>query len=235
MPTPTCASMIMGTSLAPSPMARERGPPSSRLITVTTCRFWSGDTRHAMTALHLLATCTKRRSSASSSVPPPSSSWSAAAKMWRREPPSMMRARSLSSSASSSVPHSWLNFLSSSLARGRVSTAIRWMDMLSWRRLQAKPMFSAVSILSPVSIQILILASLSRLIAAGTPSCSLSSIAVTPTNRIPCSITSAARASSSSRSTSAVAAALCVSFHLLHCSSVSLLFASTSVLSPSIA
>lgn len=58
------------------------------------------------------------------------------------------------------------------------------------KRLQERAISIAVSILSPVNIHILIFASLKSLIASGTPSYSLSSIAVHPMYLSPCSILS---------------------------------------------
>mmetsp|Transcript_3683 Transcript_3683/g.9268 ORF Transcript_3683/g.9268 Transcript_3683/m.9268 type:complete len:263 (+) Transcript_3683:1445-2233(+) len=109
------------------------------------------------------------------------------------------------------------------------------MVMSSRSSWQANPMFSAVSCLSPVSTQILIPALASVAMASGTPTCSLSSIAVAPTMIMSFSISSAAASSAPSLSSSAVVAALCSAFHSDHCSSVSSLLASTRVRSPSVA
>ncbi len=53
MPTPTCASWIMGTSLAPSPMERARHWGSCAVTMCTMARFWSGETRQATTDLQI--------------------------------------------------------------------------------------------------------------------------------------------------------------------------------------
>mmetsp|Transcript_16347 Transcript_16347/g.55517 ORF Transcript_16347/g.55517 Transcript_16347/m.55517 type:complete len:202 (-) Transcript_16347:201-806(-) len=53
MPTPTCASWIMPTSFAPSPMERVTGLGSRPFLTSrTNSRLWAGLTRHATTVLH---------------------------------------------------------------------------------------------------------------------------------------------------------------------------------------
>ena len=60
-------------------------------------------------------------------------------------------------------------------------------------------MLMAVSCLSPVMTQTLMPASSRVATASGTPSCSLSSMAVTPTRRRPASTSPATAASASSR------------------------------------
>lgn len=74
-------------------------------------------------------------------------------------------------------------------------------------RLQAYPMLMAVSCLSPVRTQMRIPACASCLIASGTPSCNLSSIAVQPSRRRSRSISSATSKTLASRFSRLVVAA----------------------------
>ena len=71
---------------------------------------------------------------------------------------------------------------------------------MSWfHSAHEKPMLTAVSTLSPVSIQTLMPAARMKAIVSGTSSCSLSSIAVHPMSSSPLSISSWQRAMSSAR------------------------------------
>jgi hypothetical protein len=51
---PICASLIIETSLAPSPIARVIISGSSSLISLTTSAFYPGDTLQQITASHVL-------------------------------------------------------------------------------------------------------------------------------------------------------------------------------------
>ena len=69
MPTPTCASCSMGTSLAPSPMANVTGAGLLPLrIAFTSSAFCSGDTLQAMTTEQL--TESSRKASRAKALPP---------------------------------------------------------------------------------------------------------------------------------------------------------------------
>eukprot|EP00965_Chrysotila_dentata_P258743 6213330-Pleurochrysis_carterae.AAC.1 len=56
MPTPMWPALIMATSLAPSPIARQHDPGTPNLIMLSICAFWSLRARHATTARHELDT-----------------------------------------------------------------------------------------------------------------------------------------------------------------------------------
>ncbi|KAL1845037.1 hypothetical protein VTK73DRAFT_1298 [Phialemonium thermophilum] len=96
-------------------------------------------------------------------------------------------------------------------------------------------MLMAVSRLSPVSIQILMLARLSRSMVSGTPFCNLSSMAVAPISSSDCSIWSAAASIRSSLSTRLVVASSKTVFQRRYSCSGMYLWAKSSVRRPSVA
>mmetsp|Transcript_9554 Transcript_9554/g.24922 ORF Transcript_9554/g.24922 Transcript_9554/m.24922 type:complete len:245 (-) Transcript_9554:1857-2591(-) len=215
--------MIIGTSLAPSPMLSVMGCGlTPRRTMVTIWRFWSGETRHATTALHM-------RANLSMSAVMPASSM-----IVSRALPVTMRAR-----CSVSWPiRSWClvrHPASCCLTSASVSPLMYSSVISSRSNWHANPMFSAVSCLSPVSTQILTPALARVAMASGTPTWSLSSMAVAPTTTMSLSTSSAALSSAPSLSSSAVVAALCTASHAAHSSSESSFFPSTSVRSPSVA
>mmetsp|Transcript_431 Transcript_431/g.1598 ORF Transcript_431/g.1598 Transcript_431/m.1598 type:complete len:212 (+) Transcript_431:1466-2101(+) len=109
------------------------------------------------------------------------------------------------------------------------------MDMSELSRRAEKPMLIAVSILSPVSTQSFTPASARSAMQEGTPSCSLSSMAVAPTTRSFCSTCAAASACRSSLLVTETLAS-CHSFaHLSYSEEVISRFANTSVRRPSAA
>mmetsp|Transcript_20503 Transcript_20503/g.56885 ORF Transcript_20503/g.56885 Transcript_20503/m.56885 type:complete len:361 (+) Transcript_20503:2615-3697(+) len=101
------------------------------------------------------------------------------------------------------------------------------------RTLVEYPISMAVSRLSPVNTQSLIPALPSVAMVSGTPTCSLSSMAVAPTMCRSLSSASAASVSFSSRPLMAVAAAVNCSSHSSHCASVRKRTPRTSVRRPS--
>mmetsp|Transcript_20111 Transcript_20111/g.43469 ORF Transcript_20111/g.43469 Transcript_20111/m.43469 type:complete len:368 (+) Transcript_20111:1830-2933(+) len=56
MPTPMWPALIMATSLAPSPIARQHDPGTPNLIMLSICAFWSLRARQATTERQTLAT-----------------------------------------------------------------------------------------------------------------------------------------------------------------------------------
>mmetsp|Transcript_36705 Transcript_36705/g.110928 ORF Transcript_36705/g.110928 Transcript_36705/m.110928 type:complete len:243 (-) Transcript_36705:254-982(-) len=210
----------MGTSLAPSPIASVTGEGLTPLLTrCTSSDFCNGATRHAMTTEHRSATsrncCVRavitylvflRRNrdlpDTSACTAPPAGPALICSRAWpvtinAATVPASAAARdllSISASCSGSVGPSLYTsntMMSISLLRTRV----------------LKPIFLAVSNLSPVSTHSLMPASRIRTMVCWTPTCSLSSMALTPTISRPCSIFSAAAASASSRFVIAVCAA----------------------------
>mmetsp|Transcript_18807 Transcript_18807/g.45094 ORF Transcript_18807/g.45094 Transcript_18807/m.45094 type:complete len:209 (-) Transcript_18807:187-813(-) len=192
MPIPTWAACIMGTSLAPSPIARVEQLRASFII-FTTRAFCFGDTRQQTVAEHLVHN-SKKSSRSSSCV---------SSKTKVRVGPSMMtpRSREAPISLASSV-------LSWSLHSSNVSALMILNSISSLSRAQLVPMLMAVSCLSPVSIHTLIPACVSAEIASGTPSCSLSSMAVAPSKMRFFSKRAAASSIFSSLSTRETAASL---------------------------
>mmetsp|Transcript_3497 Transcript_3497/g.10967 ORF Transcript_3497/g.10967 Transcript_3497/m.10967 type:complete len:215 (+) Transcript_3497:1860-2504(+) len=197
MPTPTCASWIMGTSFAPSPMASVTGCGLTPCRTMRTiCAFCSGDTRQPMTMEQVWAILRKASlvlgfaSIASSATPV------------------TIRASCLPLSPASlrldaMVETSLCTWLASSVL-SRVA-----MYISSVRTRELKPMLRAVSSLSPVNTQSLMPACRTFTMVSGTWSCSLSSMAVAPTISMPTSISSAAAARAASRSPNCRSAACC--------------------------
>ena len=84
-----------------------------------------------------------------------------------------------------------------------VTDRYKWTHFVNnWIRVRFKGPYIpiAVSSLSPVSTQILMSASLRSAMVSGTPSCKRSSMAVAPSKRRPCSISSETASTFSSRS-----------------------------------
>mmetsp|Transcript_61638 Transcript_61638/g.193192 ORF Transcript_61638/g.193192 Transcript_61638/m.193192 type:complete len:205 (+) Transcript_61638:592-1206(+) len=180
MPTPTCASWIIGTSLAPSPTASVTGVGVTFSRTsLTSSAFCMGLTRHAMRTEH----CSARWRKCSFSYPlfmmPESAFPVTIIALWT----------SRSSKDFSALPRVVPS-----------SSSMVWMFISSVSTSVLKPMFRAVSSLSPVSTQSLMPASRSFLMVSGTLSCSLSSMAVAPRISRGLSISSATSSSRCSRS-----------------------------------
>ena len=197
MPTPTWAELIMFTSFAPSPIAKvvRFSSPSSgfSLTIITISAFCFGDTLQASTTLEFFA---KLRNSKSNL------SFLDYVILANCSPP-MTTAMSLVRPMSAYLFAQSLIYLYNSFVLGASSKKI---SISSSSSLQLKPMFIAVSILSPVSTQSFTSASLMKLMTLATLSWSLSSMAVHPTSLKPCSIRSATSSSFLSRSLRAAAA-----------------------------
>mmetsp|Transcript_100683 Transcript_100683/g.280419 ORF Transcript_100683/g.280419 Transcript_100683/m.280419 type:complete len:308 (+) Transcript_100683:1905-2828(+) len=227
MPTPTCASWIIGTSLAPSPMASVTGVGFTPSRTMrTNCAFCSGDTRHAMTMEQMAATFKN------SSFSPPGF---VSASTYSSAKPVISMATFLPLFSASYIP-------GVSLSKSLLTCVSSW-DVLSIvtifissvRTFELKPMLRAVSSLSPVRTHSLMSAWRMSVIVCGTSSCSLSSMAVAPTTVMPTSISSAALARASSRFCKVRSAALYVLSHSLTVSASSSFRAITKVRKPSCA
>mmetsp|Transcript_78837 Transcript_78837/g.198079 ORF Transcript_78837/g.198079 Transcript_78837/m.198079 type:complete len:230 (+) Transcript_78837:2284-2973(+) len=176
MPTPTCASCIIGTSLAPSPIESVTGVGEMPVRTSRTIHaFCNGETRQAMTTLQRVATSKK-------GPPKPNSDTCSS------ELPVTIRATSLPSeiapSAIAAIPTS--SALSSSASTAAVPPPApepmsRIMTSISsLRTFVLYPIFLAVSNLSPVSTQSFTPAPRRRTMVSATPTCSLSSMPVAP-------------------------------------------------------
>mmetsp|Transcript_39586 Transcript_39586/g.102483 ORF Transcript_39586/g.102483 Transcript_39586/m.102483 type:complete len:326 (-) Transcript_39586:889-1866(-) len=224
MPTPTCASWIIGTSFAPSPMASVTGAgqevPFRTMRTI--CAFCSGETRQAMTTEQRTATGRKVFSPPQALIS--SRAWPVTSSATACPRSLLARARSSNSLTlcSTASPSPW-----------PASSVMMSISVLRTRVL--KPMLRAVSSLSPVSTHSLIPAMRMRTIVSWTPSCSLSSMAVTPTTESCVSSLSAAAASSSSRPDNAFWASSYSTFQMVYSVSVNTLLASTRVRRPSLA
>mmetsp|Transcript_7012 Transcript_7012/g.17725 ORF Transcript_7012/g.17725 Transcript_7012/m.17725 type:complete len:470 (-) Transcript_7012:1003-2412(-) len=183
MPMPTCAFCSMGTSLAPSPTASVM--VSSRLRTMdTTAHFCMGVTRQHTTEMQRLV---RRYSSP------------VASREGRRcssDTPSITSANAVSSPFSTAAMHSRTALMAASSVK-QSCTFTTVMSVVI--RLHASLMLMAVSILSPVRTHTFTPACSSDAMASGTPSCSLSSIADTPSTVSPCSTSSASAACASCR------------------------------------
>mmetsp|Transcript_7371 Transcript_7371/g.6617 ORF Transcript_7371/g.6617 Transcript_7371/m.6617 type:complete len:276 (-) Transcript_7371:615-1442(-) len=167
-----CASRIIETSLAPSPMARVMASGSSLLMSLTTSAFWLGETLQQMT---------------------PSQDFAILRKNFLYSKLERINVRAW---ASTRMPLFWLLRMSWSFWR---AFSVQQNSLTScgedsfhttmsfWINLQDNPMFSAVSSLSPVSIHILMLASCKSLMVSGTLSWSRSSTAVAPRRTSPLS------------------------------------------------
>mmetsp|Transcript_36314 Transcript_36314/g.89463 ORF Transcript_36314/g.89463 Transcript_36314/m.89463 type:complete len:244 (+) Transcript_36314:869-1600(+) len=234
MPTPMCAAWIMPTSLAPSPMASVMRPLS--LTSPVTSAFCRGDTRQHTTDVHPLPSDRKMRARSGSSAKD-------------SERPSMTSPTSMSAVSATShfaLPSSSCFFTLARPSRSNSSRVISrslscftrslmlttTSSMSSRRRLHAWPMLMAVSCLSPVSTHTAMPARISCSMHCGTPSCSLSSMAVAPSRMSSFSMISAVASIFSSRFSSDCAAAVYVLFHSAYCASLSSRLARHSVRSP---
>mmetsp|Transcript_106898 Transcript_106898/g.309238 ORF Transcript_106898/g.309238 Transcript_106898/m.309238 type:complete len:396 (-) Transcript_106898:1318-2505(-) len=214
----------MGTSLAPSPIDKVTGCGEMPVRTSFTIQaFCNGETLHAITTLHCIATSRKllfraRWSICSSALPVTMSAASTSLAM-----AASVRSRNSTSSfrkVSNSTPH------------GASKTAI---SILSLSTFVLKPMLRAVSNLSPVSTQSLMPALRNRTMVLATSSCNLSSIAVAPTISKFTSILSATSANMASRSVCDVCADSKSACQASTSSAESFRRASTNVLKPSCA
>mmetsp|Transcript_20623 Transcript_20623/g.60935 ORF Transcript_20623/g.60935 Transcript_20623/m.60935 type:complete len:230 (+) Transcript_20623:906-1595(+) len=221
MPTPTSASWIMDTSLAPSPMARVMGVGLTCSLTNRMARaFCRGLTRQTTTAEHWWDMCTSLRCSDTSS------------KMMARDRPSMtmaqrrLRVRSARRYWSSSLRRArilcesllakdWAEWaLSSARSTGSPSGKATTRRGLSWAmRLAAVATLMAVSILSPVSIHTCMPPFCRAEMVLGTPSCSRSSMAEAPTSWRPTSRRAATASRASSRRSARTLASLYSASH----------------------
>mmetsp|Transcript_32645 Transcript_32645/g.87641 ORF Transcript_32645/g.87641 Transcript_32645/m.87641 type:complete len:220 (+) Transcript_32645:292-951(+) len=215
MPTPTCASWIMGTSLAPSPMDIVTGVgliPSRTKRTISA--FCNGDTRHAMTTSHCTARYKNSCFFAESAIIDP-----------RAAPvtniPCFLHERHVPPAPRSTSP--------------LTSRSMMKMSMSSSSTFEVIPMSRAVSSLSPVNTHSLMPAALMLTMVSGTSSCNLSSTAVTPTISIFCSISSATSANAPSRFRKAFSASRNFIIHASTSSRVKVRLASNRVLNPSLA
>mmetsp|Transcript_54713 Transcript_54713/g.127997 ORF Transcript_54713/g.127997 Transcript_54713/m.127997 type:complete len:240 (+) Transcript_54713:125-844(+) len=195
MPTPTWASCIIGTSLAPSPIAKVMGAlpvlgsTTFSLTSFTISAFCSGETLHAMTIVQESATSSNFFLLSSSAV------------IFSKAAPVTKHAFS---GAPSPDPTALNSLTTPSNVRAISCTEIVrsgsmvWMFMESVKTLALKPMFRAVSSLSPVSTQSFTPAFRMSSMVSGTPTCSLSSMAVTPTSSTSFSISAATLSNSAS-------------------------------------
>mmetsp|Transcript_30716 Transcript_30716/g.30207 ORF Transcript_30716/g.30207 Transcript_30716/m.30207 type:complete len:236 (-) Transcript_30716:624-1331(-) len=219
MPMPTCALVIMLTSLAPSPMAREVMAGYCLRSIMTTSAFCLGETRQ-----HSTDCAVEHRSKNSSrtlsfcvilkSVSPPTTTlvFVLAISFWSRMKPVIW------------IMTSWL-----------VVASTTKISMSCSSSAQEYPMLMAVSTLSPVNTHSLIPAFRMNAIVSATSSCSRSSIAVAPTNVNECSNFSAARASITSRFEKFNIADLYSSFQASYSSSESVFSPTSRVRRPSLA
>mmetsp|Transcript_7063 Transcript_7063/g.13837 ORF Transcript_7063/g.13837 Transcript_7063/m.13837 type:complete len:356 (+) Transcript_7063:1800-2867(+) len=250
MPTPMWPALIMATSLAPSPIARQHDPGTPNLIMLSICAFWSLRARHATTARHELDTAvsTSPQTVAQYSIPfssitmhgtslPSGATWLTLAVrretslfiwsesfFWKamsacrtssspgnspssaavclcssscgsrgslERTPSLAPSRAsrvgIGRDASSVCCTSSNLVVLTSASTGNVSVVISSTSASCGKMLHAQAMFLAVPTLSPVSIQILVPASRKSARISGTPSCSLSSMAVAPCSVSPLS------------------------------------------------
>mmetsp|Transcript_101473 Transcript_101473/g.183120 ORF Transcript_101473/g.183120 Transcript_101473/m.183120 type:complete len:244 (+) Transcript_101473:947-1678(+) len=240
----------MATSLAPSPMARVIVLPPPRCFTISTRdRFCLGESRQQTQAEADVASSTSIcHSPAASSLASASlsadldmcgirdlgtavaASPSAILETRSRNAPSMTRA------SPSLALEQRCACAACSMAMQSSSDLASTNLMSFWsfrRRLHDFAISIAVSVLSPVSIQICIPIAFNVAMASGTPSCSLSSRAVMPASFRECSIF--AEHSVMSRSLSAEDAFLALSYSSCHSSNSArsrALWAITSVRSP---
>mmetsp|Transcript_16130 Transcript_16130/g.32629 ORF Transcript_16130/g.32629 Transcript_16130/m.32629 type:complete len:252 (-) Transcript_16130:1974-2729(-) len=223
IPTPMWAARIMPTSLAPSPMPSVILPFSCRRTQSTISDFCLGLRRHPTTDLAILVRLINLVSSSGASA-----KCSVA--------PSMTRPYFFSPSVStaSAVQRPKARSICADVP-GTSCSLIITISMSSSNVPLDRPILIAVSCLSPVKIQIAIPAWRRDRSVSGTPSCSLSSIAVTPTNVKARSISSATTSTSLSRSVKDPRAS---AYRLLHWSnhaSSTWRYANASVRSPSTA
>mmetsp|Transcript_71799 Transcript_71799/g.226843 ORF Transcript_71799/g.226843 Transcript_71799/m.226843 type:complete len:223 (-) Transcript_71799:112-780(-) len=181
MPTPMSAAWIIPTSLAPSPIASVVHPAD--LTSLVTRAFCKGETRQQITAAHKLPA--SRNLALRSSVSAQASAWPS---MIMACSPSPSPPRALAITSPSCLPTaacpsslaSTLSPLPSAAKTSGVSEVTLCATMSLRRSEHAKPMFMAVSLLSPVSTHSLMPARARTAMQSGTPSCSLSSMAVEP-------------------------------------------------------
>mmetsp|Transcript_82960 Transcript_82960/g.235350 ORF Transcript_82960/g.235350 Transcript_82960/m.235350 type:complete len:318 (+) Transcript_82960:2145-3098(+) len=203
-PTPTWASWIIGTSLAPSPMASVTGAgliPSHTMRTMSA--FCAGEIRQAITTAHFWAMSRNaplRLASECTALKAPPVTISATVFLSRTRSSTFFLTALKLVPATSTSRCLWSEGVVGLLSgvrppagversghQSRTSTCI---SSVSTPLL--KPMLRAVSSLSPVSTQSLMPAFRMLSTAAGTPSCSLSSMAEAPTTSRPLSISTAA-------------------------------------------
>mmetsp|Transcript_4484 Transcript_4484/g.11828 ORF Transcript_4484/g.11828 Transcript_4484/m.11828 type:complete len:205 (-) Transcript_4484:2073-2687(-) len=202
MPTPMCAAWIIATSLAPSPMESVTAPRTLTRTRRTSCAFCDGAHRHATTDWQ----CCVSSSSASCSE----------GSFITTEMTSPSSTSACFSPVAAAAAASWPVFCSSACTSRAVGCDLRLSTRMFVRvskSSHAKAMLIAVSSLSPVSTHTAMPARPMSAMALGTPTCSLSSMAVEPTSIIPCSISPIVRSislgssfsffSSSARSTAA--------------------------------
>mmetsp|Transcript_108995 Transcript_108995/g.308324 ORF Transcript_108995/g.308324 Transcript_108995/m.308324 type:complete len:279 (+) Transcript_108995:723-1559(+) len=220
MPTPTCASCIMGTSLAPSPTANVTGRGFTLFRTsCTISAFCRGETRQAITTEQRWAIPRNLSSSAD-----PFRTSSAC--------PVTMSPATQSPSAALLATASIFSRLRSISAVPRPSTSRSKISMSLLRTLVLKPISLAVSSLSPVKTHNLMPARRRDTIVSATPTWSLSSIAVTPRISSFVSMFSATAARASSRFCSCTCARSYSSCHFLNSASASFRRPITRVRSP---
>mmetsp|Transcript_11697 Transcript_11697/g.49234 ORF Transcript_11697/g.49234 Transcript_11697/m.49234 type:complete len:455 (+) Transcript_11697:899-2263(+) len=220
IPTPTCATRSIPTSLAPSPMARQvqltaAAAPRAMLATAAFC---NGEARHTTAVGHL--------STAAASASAPCSSPMICASTW----PAMTTASPARAAARSAVT------APSEVEKDsrRVGSAAEHSSSAS-SRAAVLATATAVSTLSPVSIHTRTPAALRLRTVSGVPRCSSSLIPTTPTISTPAPI--AARSARSSRpdasfSSAAFEARACSSAHSCVCSMESCRLARTRVRRP---
>mmetsp|Transcript_67899 Transcript_67899/g.112869 ORF Transcript_67899/g.112869 Transcript_67899/m.112869 type:complete len:241 (-) Transcript_67899:1478-2200(-) len=184
IPTPTCAACIIATSFAPSPIARVVALCTLSLTRETSCAFCDGAHRHATTAEQYWVYC--RKASWQPTLSPLLSTLSTISSA----SPSMTRARFgralpvisalRKSSAYCRAPalsRSWILSLLVCDFALTISMCVVWSN--SWH---AYAILIAVSSLSPVRTHSEMPARPRSAMHAGTPTCSLSSMAVEPSS-----------------------------------------------------
>mmetsp|Transcript_14832 Transcript_14832/g.62611 ORF Transcript_14832/g.62611 Transcript_14832/m.62611 type:complete len:244 (-) Transcript_14832:2140-2871(-) len=234
MPTPMCAAWIMPTSFAPSPMASVIFPESfTRPVTSAFCK---GLTRQHTTETHPVPKDKKSGASVGSSA-------NARLRPSITTPMSRSRAEHSSHAAmpflicAATEARPLLSKSSLEIARS-LSSLIKSLMLITCTSMSSRnnehacPMLIAVSCLSPVKTQTATPARMSCSMHPGTPSCSLSSMAVAPSNSSSVSITSAHASIFSSRFSRLCAAAVYVSFQDAYSALESSRFARHSVRKP---
>mmetsp|Transcript_144952 Transcript_144952/g.361558 ORF Transcript_144952/g.361558 Transcript_144952/m.361558 type:complete len:281 (+) Transcript_144952:992-1834(+) len=193
MPIPTCAPWIMGTSLAPSPIASVIAFGFCMRTSSTSSRFCIGESRQH--THELLATATSY--SAVFAL--------ASDKMWPTDLPSRTMAclRGMPFNESSLLERGTSLSLVVHSRGDDVSTTLT-IFMPASSNLHDLAISTAVSTLSPVSTHTRIPASRSVAIVDGTRSCNRSSRAVMPTYVRPSSMAAASRSSLALRSSMAL-------------------------------
>mmetsp|Transcript_46255 Transcript_46255/g.83336 ORF Transcript_46255/g.83336 Transcript_46255/m.83336 type:complete len:223 (-) Transcript_46255:375-1043(-) len=201
----------MATSFAPSPIASDILPFPANFTISTRLRFCCGERRQQIHAFAPIATLHKICFASASSLPELPS---AMRKTCSTKAPSSTKAGMAAGFAFwivSRAAFSMLKAISSEVAPASFTS-----DVSASTRLQDLAISMAVSVLSPVSIQTWTFISFSFWMASGTPSCSLSSMAVSPKKSSPCS--SLAAQAVMRRSRSAPPAERAASYSLFHSS-----------------